>query len=268
MDKEPTQGSLRKKRSIVQIAKAAQESFSSIFLASESLETRMQRKHSLIRKKCSSTDSDNTFSTPTNRNIFTLPALVCKISKMSMNSNANKDDAYESTSPFSSSPTTTGSYLQEKYQDSRSKSLRVLPNNSNSSFLNSTDVVNSDTDAHSIYSDTYSATSEYHTTSLDPTDQLYKNPIVKATRTNSILTKIPKHNSSDTLSSAVTIVSSIEEKKPMGKLMRMASSSSIKFSEVEVGPSNFVRCKLIGKGDTGKVYLVRHKDDRKLYAMK
>ncbi|KAJ3112089.1 hypothetical protein HDU96_004958 [Phlyctochytrium bullatum] len=49
---------------------------------------------------------------------------------------------------------------------------------------------------------------------------------------------------------------------------RAYSISSMKMREVEVGPSNFTKIKLIGKGDVGKVYLVKHKETDKLYAMK
>lgn len=49
---------------------------------------------------------------------------------------------------------------------------------------------------------------------------------------------------------------------------RTYSSSSIKVSNVEVGPGSFDKIKLIGKGDVGKVYLVREKKSGRLYAMK
>ncbi|KAF9045889.1 Pkinase-domain-containing protein [Hymenopellis radicata] len=49
---------------------------------------------------------------------------------------------------------------------------------------------------------------------------------------------------------------------------RTYSSNSIKVREVEVGPSSFVKVKLLGKGDVGKVFLVREKKSGKLYAMK
>lgn len=38
--------------------------------------------------------------------------------------------------------------------------------------------------------------------------------------------------------------------------------------QVEVGPSDFVKVKMLGKGDVGRVYLVREKKSSKLYAMK
>ncbi|OQO00134.1 Serine/threonine-protein kinase nrc-2 [Cryoendolithus antarcticus] len=49
---------------------------------------------------------------------------------------------------------------------------------------------------------------------------------------------------------------------------RTYSSNSIKVRTVEVGPSSFDKIKLIGKGDVGKVYLVREKKSSRLYAMK
>lgn len=49
---------------------------------------------------------------------------------------------------------------------------------------------------------------------------------------------------------------------------RTYSSNSIKVRNVEVGPSSFDKIKLIGKGDVGKVYLVREKKSDRLYAMK
>jgi len=38
--------------------------------------------------------------------------------------------------------------------------------------------------------------------------------------------------------------------------------------QVEVGPSSFLKIKMLGKGDVGRVYLVREKKTNKLYAMK
>lgn len=49
---------------------------------------------------------------------------------------------------------------------------------------------------------------------------------------------------------------------------RTYSSNSIKRKTVEVTPSSFVKIRLLGKGDVGRVYLVRKKDTDKLYAMK
>ncbi|PHH77212.1 hypothetical protein CDD82_3602 [Ophiocordyceps australis] len=49
---------------------------------------------------------------------------------------------------------------------------------------------------------------------------------------------------------------------------RTYSSNSIKVRNVEVSPSSFDKIKLIGKGDVGKVYLVKEKKSSRLYAMK
>lgn len=49
---------------------------------------------------------------------------------------------------------------------------------------------------------------------------------------------------------------------------RTYSSNSIKVRNVEVGPGSFEKIKLLGKGDVGKVYLVREKKSARLYAMK
>lgn len=49
---------------------------------------------------------------------------------------------------------------------------------------------------------------------------------------------------------------------------RSYSSNSVKVKDVEVSPSSFEKIKLLGRGDVGKVYLVRERKTGKLYAMK
>ncbi|ORZ03113.1 kinase-like domain-containing protein [Syncephalastrum racemosum] len=49
---------------------------------------------------------------------------------------------------------------------------------------------------------------------------------------------------------------------------RMYSSNSIKIRQVEVGPSSFVKIRMLGKGDVGHVHMVQQKGTGKLYAMK
>ncbi|EMD40561.1 hypothetical protein CERSUDRAFT_45092 [Gelatoporia subvermispora B] len=49
---------------------------------------------------------------------------------------------------------------------------------------------------------------------------------------------------------------------------RTYSSHSIKVRSVEVGPGSFQKIKMLGRGDVGKVYLVREKKTTKLFAMK
>ncbi|KAI5952517.1 NRC2 [Candida jiufengensis] len=49
---------------------------------------------------------------------------------------------------------------------------------------------------------------------------------------------------------------------------RTYSHSATKKVEVQVGPDSFEKIRLLGKGDVGKVYLVREKSSNQLYAMK
>lgn len=49
---------------------------------------------------------------------------------------------------------------------------------------------------------------------------------------------------------------------------RMYSSAATKIMDVQVNPDCFAKIRLLGKGDVGKVYLVREKVSNKLYAMK
>ncbi|KAF9429082.1 serine/threonine protein kinase, AGC, partial [Entomortierella beljakovae] len=53
-----------------------------------------------------------------------------------------------------------------------------------------------------------------------------------------------------------------------GSFRRTYSSNSIKKKTIEVTPSSFVKIRLLGKGDVGKVYLVRQKESDRFYAMK
>ncbi|GJN90679.1 hypothetical protein Rhopal_003691-T1 [Rhodotorula paludigena] len=55
---------------------------------------------------------------------------------------------------------------------------------------------------------------------------------------------------------------------PRAAFRRTYSSSSIRVRNLEVGPSSFQKIRMLGKGDVGKVYLVREKQTQKLYAMK
>ncbi|KAG1043382.1 hypothetical protein G6F43_011663 [Rhizopus delemar] len=73
--------------------------------------------------------------------------------------------------------------------------------------------------------------------------------------------------------STISIPSLITEPaSPLYKLRRTCrrtySSSSIKVKNLEVGPSSFVKIRMLGKGDVGKVYMVKQKETDKLYAMK
>lgn len=49
---------------------------------------------------------------------------------------------------------------------------------------------------------------------------------------------------------------------------RTYSTASIKIKQLQVGPASFVKVRMLGKGDVGKVYMVRQKGTDKLFAMK
>ncbi|CAG8656717.1 11883_t:CDS:10, partial [Funneliformis caledonium] len=74
-----------------------------------------------------------------------------------------------------------------------------------------------------------------------------------------------KSNNNENLSVPVRPLSDM---KRSGTFRRTYSSNSIKIKRVEVGPNSFQKVKLLGKGDVGKVYLVKEKKTSKLYAMK
>jgi hypothetical protein len=48
----------------------------------------------------------------------------------------------------------------------------------------------------------------------------------------------------------------------------LRSSYSLQKQEIEVGPTDFEKIQMLGKGDVGRVYLVKHKVTEKLYALK
>jgi hypothetical protein len=50
--------------------------------------------------------------------------------------------------------------------------------------------------------------------------------------------------------------------------IKQSNSYTLKKKDVQVGPNDFEKVRLLGKGDAGKVYLVRHKSTEKLYALK
>lgn len=51
-------------------------------------------------------------------------------------------------------------------------------------------------------------------------------------------------------------------------LLFLSFSHCISFAQVEVSPSSFLKIKMLGKGDVGRVYLVKEKKTDKLFAMK
>ncbi|KAH3688076.1 hypothetical protein WICPIJ_000918 [Wickerhamomyces pijperi] len=55
---------------------------------------------------------------------------------------------------------------------------------------------------------------------------------------------------------------------PRSRKKSFLLSNSIKYADLQVGPKSFDKIRLLGKGDVGKVYLVREKSTDRLYAMK
>lgn len=91
----------------------------------------------------------------------------------------------------------------------------------------------------------------------------------------SISTTIPKsHSASSSLSASASSSSEISQSSKEKYLTTPRSSrssyslSSPRIVPAEVGPSSFEKVKLIGRGDVGKVYLVKEKSSNQLYAMK
>ena len=108
------------------------------------------------------------------------------------------------------------------------------------------------------------------TTKTNPrpgTAELGKEPLVQHLN-NSTLSMLDQ--SKDHLSpiSATNGLQSPSQIRSSLAFRRTYSSNSIKVRDVEVGPGSFDKIKLIGKGDVGKVYLVREKKSSRLYAMK
>ncbi|KAI0479206.1 kinase-like domain-containing protein [Xylariaceae sp. FL0804] len=105
------------------------------------------------------------------------------------------------------------------------------------------------------------------------TAELGKEPLVQGEGAATTLGLVDKKTASvDGSSLAVPDPDSLAALPPPGvnllAFRRTYSSNSIKVRTVEVGPSSFDKIKLIGKGDVGKVYLVREKKSARLYAMK
>ncbi|KAI7848242.1 kinase-like domain-containing protein [Circinella umbellata] len=81
----------------------------------------------------------------------------------------------------------------------------------------------------------------------------------------SIAESLSSNNSNSSSGTSTMSVPAIQRLRPC---RRTYSSSSIKVKKVEVGPSSFTKVRMLGKGDVGKVYMVRQKGSDKLYAMK
>ncbi|KAI0092772.1 Pkinase-domain-containing protein [Irpex rosettiformis] len=84
-----------------------------------------------------------------------------------------------------------------------------------------------------------------------------------------VVPSVPESDSSlDTTKDRVASTNSTHDGPGKIAFRRTYSSHSIKVREVEVSPSSFQKIKMLGRGDVGKVYLVREKKSGKLFAMK
>lgn len=103
------------------------------------------------------------------------------------------------------------------------------------------------------------------------TAELGKDPLVADSESGSIGLAQSRSESSKSDSHAITgedVLSALPAPSTSLAFRRTYSSNSIKVRNVEVSPASFDKIKLIGKGDVGKVYLVREKKSSRLYAMK
>jgi protein-serine/threonine kinase len=78
-------------------------------------------------------------------------------------------------------------------------------------------------------------------------------------------------STSSTTLSTTTAVEPIEVHSTPASPRPSAKSSSsytLQKHDVQVGPTDFEKIRMLGKGDVGKVYLVKHKVTENLYALK
>ncbi|KAI9281075.1 kinase-like domain-containing protein [Sporodiniella umbellata] len=59
-----------------------------------------------------------------------------------------------------------------------------------------------------------------------------------------------------------------QDSEPIKLCRRTYSTASMKVKQLQVGPASFSKVRMLGKGDVGKVYMVRQKTTDKLFAMK
>ncbi|KAI1983503.1 serine/threonine protein kinase, AGC [Ophidiomyces ophidiicola] len=100
------------------------------------------------------------------------------------------------------------------------------------------------------------------------TAELGKEPLIASGGASPKLSFVDKPKSEDISPPDADRVSALSAPRSFVNCRRTYSSNSIKVRNVEVGPGSFDKIKLIGKGDVGKVYLVREKKSNRLYAMK
>ncbi|KAJ3216950.1 hypothetical protein HK099_005664, partial [Clydaea vesicula] len=97
-------------------------------------------------------------------------------------------------------------------------------------------------------------------------DSTNKNNQSHSQEVNSVHTLVDKVD--NIVGSPIDATETIPTSPQISRLRKIASRSSIRITDLEVGPKNYEKVKLIGKGDVGKVYLVKRKENGKLFAMK
>jgi protein-serine/threonine kinase len=102
------------------------------------------------------------------------------------------------------------------------------------------------------------------------TAELGKDPLLTSSGALGLIepTKTPQAEEMPNHANPEDILAALPAPNMSMAFRRTYSSNSIKVRNVEVSPSSFDKIKLIGKGDVGKVYLVREKKSSRLYAMK
>ncbi|KAF7725874.1 hypothetical protein EC973_009206 [Apophysomyces ossiformis] len=91
--------------------------------------------------------------------------------------------------------------------------------------------------------------------------------LLNKAKQQSALQKMKIHSNSEAVLASVPNLHEPHLQR-MRSFRRTYSSNSIKVRQVEVGPSSFVKLRMLGKGDVGRVYMVKQKATDKLYAMK
>ncbi|KAI7893748.1 kinase-like domain-containing protein [Mucor mucedo] len=100
-------------------------------------------------------------------------------------------------------------------------------------------------------------------------DQLFQTKMKLNNRAFDSISSIEQHN---VIRRVASVPNTTEYFKRSESVHSMPASPSPSYSlqkhKVQVGPADFDKVRLLGKGDVGKVYLVKHKSTEKLYALK
>ncbi|KAI9319437.1 kinase-like domain-containing protein [Dichotomocladium elegans] len=101
-----------------------------------------------------------------------------------------------------------------------------------------------------------------------PNGKLFQRPLPATPSTQSLRAPVP---GKDVFDSAASLTGDYPPQRPPARkrgFRRTYSSNSIKVRDLQVGPSSFVKIRMLGRGDVGKVYMVKQKGTDRLFAMK